>query len=80
MDNMEGYQITKKMKIMAFIAFPLSFILMVLFLLSILVIKNNVVIIIFTVLFVASMLFEGYVIILFLKKWYKNYTDKYNGL
>ncbi|MCR5706520.1 MAG: hypothetical protein K6G48_06975 [Acholeplasmatales bacterium] len=82
MDNQTngGYTVTKKMKIAAGVTFLVTFIFMIFFLVSVLAIKNNVVIIIATILFVGSVLVEGYVLLKILGVWYKNYTEKYKGL
>ncbi len=74
------YTLTKKMKIFGGLSVVLAFIFMILFMVSVLVIKNNVCIIIFSILFFLSVLFEAVVLFKIIAVWYKNYTQKYRGL
>lgn len=75
-----NYVLTKKMKIFAILSFALTFIFMIFFMVSVLVIQNEILIIIFSILFFLSVLFEAVVLFKIIGVWYKNYTKKYKGL
>lgn len=75
-----GYKITKKMKVLALIAIPTFAAMTVLFLIAVMATKNTPFIIISMVLFIASAIFELYVIGHWFSAWFEQYKEKYKGL
>lgn len=75
------YKPTKKMKVLALIALPISFVSMIWFLASIAMYDGkNAMVYASMIVFILSLGFEAFVMAYWIKVWYARYKEKYRGL